>query len=128
MNYFASSLTSANALMVSGLNTGIRLNRVDNAPGGINPHHSYPRTSEVVVPLNIRKGKVLAFTTFNSHLPGVVVVPLNLFTSSILIDLLTKTFQVDANVKKFGIDPSDQGVDPFAGKIHNSQEHAFLSC
>ncbi|KAK5794719.1 hypothetical protein PVK06_035960 [Gossypium arboreum] len=119
-----------------GLNTlGISMNRVDFAPGGINPPHSHPRASEVGVviegkllvgfvttnnvyyskvltaghmfaiprglvhfQLNIGDGKALAYTAFNSHLPGAAIVPLNLFASSIPNEVLTKTFQVDADL------------------------------
>jgi quercetin dioxygenase-like cupin family protein len=49
---------------------------------------------------NVGPGKALAFTSFNSQLPGVAVVPLNLFASTPLIpnDVLTKTFQVGDDV------------------------------
>ncbi|XWS37413.1 hypothetical protein CRYUN_Cryun19dG0040800 [Craigia yunnanensis] len=120
----------------AGLNTlGISMNRLDFAPGGLNPPHLHPRASETgvviegkllvgfvtsnnvfyskvltagqmfVIPrglvhfqLNVGEGKALAFTAFNSHLPGAVVVPINLFASSIPNEVLTKTFQVDAGV------------------------------
>jgi len=58
---------------------------------------------------NVGKGKALAFTSFNSQLPGASVLPLNLFASkpSIPNNVLTKTFQVEDNVvnsikSKFG--------------------------
>jgi quercetin dioxygenase-like cupin family protein len=58
---------------------------------------------------NVGPGKVLAFVSFNSQLPGVAIVPLNLFAStpSIPNDVLTKTFQVGDDVvnsikSKFG--------------------------
>ncbi|XP_022775467.1 germin-like protein subfamily T member 2 [Durio zibethinus] len=133
---FASALTPGNVLTFPGLNTlGISMNRVDFAPGGLNPPHLHPRASETgvvikgkllvgfvtsnnvfyskvltagqmfVIPqglvhfqLNVGEGKALAFTAFNSHLPGAVVVPINLFASSIPNEVLTKTFQVDAGV------------------------------
>ncbi|XWS48093.1 hypothetical protein CRYUN_Cryun13aG0043300 [Craigia yunnanensis] len=135
-NIFASSLTPGNVLTFPGLNTlGLAMNRVDFAPGGLNPPHLHPRASETgvvikgkllvgfvasnnvfyskvltagqmfVIPrglvhfqLNVGEGKALAFTAFNSHLPGAVVVPINLFASSIPNAVLTKTFQVDADV------------------------------
>lgn len=60
---------------------------------------------------NVGPGKALAFTSFNSQLPGAAIVPLNLFASapSIPNDVLTKTFQVEDNVvnsikSKFGSD------------------------
>ena len=120
-NIFASSLTPGNVFTFPGLNTlGIAMNRVDFAPGGLNPPHLHPRASETgvvierklfvgfvrsnnvfyskiliagemfVIPgglvhfqLNVGEGKALAFTAFNSHLPGAVVIPINLFASSI---------------------------------------------
>ncbi|XP_022737320.1 germin-like protein subfamily T member 2 [Durio zibethinus] len=135
-NIFASSPTPANVLTFPGLNTlGIAMNRVDFAPGGLNPPHLHPRASETgvviegkllvgfvtsnnvfyskvltagqmfVIPrglvhfqLNVGEGKALAFAAFNSHLPGAVVVPINLFASLIPNEVLTKTFQVDAEV------------------------------
>jgi quercetin dioxygenase-like cupin family protein len=58
---------------------------------------------------NVGPGKALAFTSFNSQLPGAAIVPLNLFASAPLIpnDVLTKTFQVGDDVvnsikSKFG--------------------------
>ncbi|KAK8508694.1 hypothetical protein V6N13_116203 [Hibiscus sabdariffa] len=135
-NPFGSFLRPANVLTFPALNTlGIAMNRVDIAPGGINPPHSHPRASEAgvviqgkllvgfvttnnvfyskvltagqmfVVPrglvhfqLNVGDGNALAYTAFNSHLPGAAVLPLNLFASSIPNDVLTKTFQVDADI------------------------------
>ncbi|KAF5198207.1 Germin [Thalictrum thalictroides] len=47
-NVFGSNVTSANVLSFPGLNTlGISMNRVDFAPGGINPPHSHPRATEI---------------------------------------------------------------------------------
>ncbi|KAF8408026.1 hypothetical protein HHK36_007166 [Tetracentron sinense] len=56
-NVFGSLVTAANVLTFPGLNTlGISMNRVDFAPGGINPPHIHPRASETGV---IIKGKLL---------------------------------------------------------------------
>ncbi|KAM5570612.1 germin-like protein subfamily T member 2 [Rosa sericea] len=146
-NLYRWSVTAANVLAFPGLNTlGISMNRVDFAPGGLNPPHSHPRATEsgvvikgkllvgfvttnnvyhskvlsagqmFVVPrglvhfqLNVGKGKALAFTAFNSHLPGSSVLSFNLFAStpSIPDAVLTKAFQVDDDVinnirSKFG--------------------------
>ena len=135
---FGTNLTSANVLSFPGLNTlGVSMNRVDFAPGGVNPLHSHPRATETVLVIkgrllvgfvttgnvyfskvlssgqifvipkglvhfqrNVGKGKALAFTSFNSQLPGAAIVPLNLFASTPLIpnDVLTKTFQVGDDV------------------------------
>lgn len=122
------------------------MNRVDIAPGGINPPHSHPRATEsgvvvqgkllvgfittanvfyaknltagemFVIPrglvhfqLNVGTEKALIFTAFNSHLPGAVQVPLNLFGSrpSVPDQVLAKAFQVETSVvdeirSKFG--------------------------
>jgi|UniRef100_A0A2N9G678 quercetin dioxygenase-like cupin family protein len=56
---------------------------------------------------NVGKGKALAFTVFNGQLPGVVLLPTNLFASKIPNDVLTQTFQVNDAVvngikSKFG--------------------------
>ncbi|KAJ8748060.1 hypothetical protein K2173_012639 [Erythroxylum novogranatense] len=54
---FGWSVTAANVLAFPGLNTlGISMNRVDFAPGGLNPPHSHPRASETGV---VIKGKLL---------------------------------------------------------------------
>ncbi|KAI3429972.1 Germin-like protein [Psidium guajava] len=46
-NQFGMSLTPGNVLSFPGLNTlGISMNRVDFAPGGLNPPHSHPRATE----------------------------------------------------------------------------------
>ncbi|XP_021592990.1 germin-like protein subfamily T member 2 [Manihot esculenta] len=133
-NIFGWSVTPANVLTFPGLNTlGISMNRVEIAPGGLNPPHSHPRASETgvviegkllvgfvttsnvfhskvlsagqmfVIPrglvhfqLNVGEEKALLFTSFNSHLPGVVIAPTSLFASSPPIpnQVLTKAFRV----------------------------------
>uniref|UniRef100_A0A453M5A3 Cupin type-1 domain-containing protein n=1 Tax=Aegilops tauschii subsp. strangulata TaxID=200361 RepID=A0A453M5A3_AEGTS len=46
---FGSSVTSGNVAAFPGLNTlGVSINRVDLAPGGVNPLHSHPRAAELV--------------------------------------------------------------------------------
>ncbi|KAL2482483.1 Germin-like protein subfamily T member 1 [Forsythia ovata] len=137
-NPFGSIVTPGNVLAFPGLNTlGISMNRVDVAPGGLNPPHSHPRAAETgvlingkilvgiittgnvlyskilnpgqmfVIPkglihfeMNVGEEKALIFTAFNSHLPGAVVVPLNLFASkpSVPDGVLTKAFQVEKTV------------------------------
>lgn len=146
-NTFGRSVVQGNVLAFPGLNTlGISMNRVDIAPGGLNPPHSHPRATEsgiviqgtllvgiistsnvfyaknltagqmFVIPrglvhfqMNVGKDKALIFTAFNSHFPGAVVVPINLFGSRPPVpnDVLTKAFQVDQSVvdqirSKFG--------------------------
>ncbi|KAL6997261.1 hypothetical protein U1Q18_007385 [Sarracenia purpurea var. burkii] len=56
-NTFGVSVTAANVLEFPGLNMlGISMNRVDLAPGGLNPPHSHPRSSESGIVID---GKVL---------------------------------------------------------------------
>ncbi|KAF3437132.1 hypothetical protein FNV43_RR19885 [Rhamnella rubrinervis] len=60
-NAFGSAVTLGNVLEFPGLNTlGISMNRVDFAPGGINPPHSHPRATEsgVVIEGNLLVGFV----------------------------------------------------------------------
>ncbi|EXB29777.1 Germin-like protein subfamily T member 2 [Morus notabilis] len=146
-NAFGSSLTPGNVLAFPGLNTqGISMNRVDFAPGGLNPPHSHPRASETgvvitgkllvgfvttnnvfyskvltagqmfVVPRglvhfqqNVGEGNALAFTAFNSHLPGAALAATTLFASKPQVpnQVLTKAFQVEDDIvntikSKFG--------------------------
>ena len=47
-NMFGSNITAGSVQNFPGLNTlGLSMNRVDLAPGGINPLHSHPRASEI---------------------------------------------------------------------------------
>ncbi|XP_008779054.2 oxalate oxidase 1-like [Phoenix dactylifera] len=47
-NIFSSNVTSADVRSFPGLNTlGLSMNRVDFAPGGLNPPHSHPRATEL---------------------------------------------------------------------------------
>ncbi|KAF8408012.1 hypothetical protein HHK36_007152 [Tetracentron sinense] len=56
-NVFGTNVTSADVLVFPGLNTlGLSVNRVDFAPGGLNPPHIHPRASETSV---VIKGKLL---------------------------------------------------------------------
>ncbi|KAI9175166.1 hypothetical protein LWI28_028416 [Acer negundo] len=66
-NVFGSRVTPGNVLTFPGLNTlGISMNRVDFAPGGLNPPHSHPRASETGV---VIQGKLLVgfITTGNVY-------------------------------------------------------------
>ncbi|KAF8406014.1 hypothetical protein HHK36_008094 [Tetracentron sinense] len=57
-NVFGTNVTSADARAFPGLNTlGLSINRVDFAPGGLNPPHIHPRASETSV---VIEGKLLA--------------------------------------------------------------------
>ncbi|WOL04209.1 germin-like protein 3-8 [Canna indica] len=49
-NVIGSSVASANVLTFPALNTlGLSMNRVDVAPGGLNPPHSHPHASELIL-------------------------------------------------------------------------------
>jgi quercetin dioxygenase-like cupin family protein len=152
-NMFGSNITAGNVQSFPGLNTlGLSINRVDIAPGGVNPLHSHPRASEIVFVVegellvgfistanvfyskvlkagesfiiprglihfqyNTGKENALAITSFNSQLPGVVLAPLTVFGSkpAIPIDVLTKTFQVDASIIQLLMSKFGQATSPY---------------
>ncbi|KAJ7945941.1 Germin [Quillaja saponaria] len=71
-NTFGVNVTVGNVLAFPGLNTlGISMNRVDFAPGGVNPPHSHPRATETGV---VIEGKILVgfVTTGNVFFSKVV--------------------------------------------------------
>ncbi|XP_078180976.1 germin-like protein 3-8 [Carex rostrata] len=153
INMFGSNITAGSVQTFPGLNTlGLSMNRVDLAPGGVNPLHSHPHASEIgfvvqgemlvgfistadvfyskvvkvgesfIIPrglihfqYNTGKENGVAITAFNSQLPGVVLAPLTLFGSkpSIPIDVLTKTFQVDASVIQLLMSKFGQATSPY---------------
>ncbi|KAK1260065.1 Germin-like protein subfamily T member 1 [Acorus gramineus] len=56
-NPFGSNVTAGNVLAFPGLNTlGLSMNRIDLAPGGLNPPHHHPRATELEI---VVKGEVL---------------------------------------------------------------------
>ncbi|KAL5977261.1 hypothetical protein ACLOJK_021605 [Asimina triloba] len=63
-NRFGANVTAVNVAQIAGLNTlGVSMVRIDLAPGGVNPPHTHPRASEILVVL---KGTMLAaFVTSN---------------------------------------------------------------
>lgn len=74
-NAFGVSVTPGNVLAFPGLNSlGISMNRVDLAPGGINPPHSHPRATEsgVVIEGRVLVGLVTTGNVFYSKVltPG----------------------------------------------------------
>ncbi|KAF8677987.1 hypothetical protein HU200_046344 [Digitaria exilis] len=71
-NPFGVNSTRATASTFPGLNTlGVSITRVDMAPGGLNPPHSHPRASELVMVL---KGEVtVGFTSSANRLYSKVV-------------------------------------------------------
>lgn len=72
-NRFGSNITPGNVLSFPGLNTqGLAINRVDVAPGGVNPLHSHPRASELVHVLegNLLVGFISTENKFYSKVLG----------------------------------------------------------
>jgi len=66
-NIFGSLVTAGNVEKFAGLNTlGISMNRVDFAPGGVNPPHIHPRATEIAF---VVEGTILVgFITTNNTL------------------------------------------------------------
>uniref|UniRef100_A0ACD5W302 Uncharacterized protein n=2 Tax=Avena sativa TaxID=4498 RepID=A0ACD5W302_AVESA len=77
-NPFGVNSTRATVSVFPGLNTlGVSITRTDLAPGGINPPHSHPRGSELVL---VVKGEVMVgFTTSTNLLYSKVVKENELF-------------------------------------------------
>ncbi|XP_050223775.1 germin-like protein subfamily T member 2 [Mercurialis annua] len=77
-NKFGWAATPANVLAFPGLNTlGISMNRVDFAPGGLNPPHSHPRATETGV---VIQGKLLVgFVTTSNVFHSKVLSPGEMF-------------------------------------------------
>lgn len=77
-NIFGSSVTPANVLSFAGLNTlGVSMNRVDVAPGGVNPPHSHPRATELIILL---EGRLLVgFVSTNNQFFSKVLNPGEMF-------------------------------------------------
>ncbi|KAG2561017.1 germin-like protein 1-2 [Panicum virgatum] len=65
-NPFGANSTRATVSTFPGLNTlGVSITRVDLAPGGLNPPHSHPRASELVMVLS---GEVMVGFTSSANL------------------------------------------------------------
>ncbi|CAA2965447.1 germin 2-1 isoform X1 [Olea europaea subsp. europaea] len=147
-NPLGSKVTPVNVNQLPGLNTlGISLVRIDYAPYGLNPPHTHPRGTEVIVVVegtlyvgfvtsnpadpnmknklftktlypgdvfvfpeglihfqfNVGKTNAIVFAGLSSQNPGVITIANAVFGSDppINLDVLTKAFQVDANVIKY---------------------------
>ncbi|KAL2521154.1 Germin-like protein subfamily 1 member 18 [Forsythia ovata] len=147
-NPLGSKVTPVNVNQLPGLNTlGISLVRIDYAPYGLNPPHTHPRATEVLVVVegilfvgfvtsnpadpnvknklftktlypgdvfvfpeglihfqfNVGKTNAVAVAGLSSQNPGVITIANAVFGSDppINLDVLTKAFQVDANVIKY---------------------------
>ncbi|KAK4757044.1 hypothetical protein SAY87_007171 [Trapa incisa] len=143
-NKLGSTVTAVTVEQIPGLNTlGISLARIDFAPYGLNPPHTHPRGTEILVvvegelyvgfvtsnqlgnklitkvlkpgdvfvfpiglihfQLNVGETKAVAFAGLSSQNPGVITIANAVFGSKPPINpnVLTKAFQVDANVIKY---------------------------
>ncbi|CAB4289287.1 unnamed protein product [Prunus armeniaca] len=97
-NPVGSNVTAVNVDNLAGLNTlGISLARIDFAPNGLNPPHTHPRATEILVGLG---RNTLSFAGLSSQNPGVITIANAVFGSKPPInpDVLTKAFQVDNKV------------------------------
>ncbi|XP_048596561.1 germin-like protein subfamily 2 member 2 [Brassica napus] len=92
---------------IPGLNTlSVSLARIDYAPGGLNPPHTHPRTTEgelevgFITTKNNGKSPASVLSAFNSQLPGTVSVAAMLFAAEPALpeDVLTKTFQLGSKM------------------------------
>ncbi|GAV69735.1 Cupin_1 domain-containing protein [Cephalotus follicularis] len=138
-----SAVTLVNIDQIGGLNTlGISLARIDFAPYGLNPPHTHPRATEILVVLEgslhvgfvtsnpnnrlftkvLNVGDVFVFpiglihfqfnrgntpavaiSGLSSQNPGVITIANAVFGSNppISTDVLSKAFQIDANLVKY---------------------------
>ncbi|KAK9999245.1 hypothetical protein SO802_018848 [Lithocarpus litseifolius] len=93
-NKLGSSVNLVNIDKLPGLNTlGISLARLDFAPYGLNPPHTYLRGTELLT-------NVVAFAGLSSQNPGLITIANAVFGSNppITADILAKAFQLDKNV------------------------------
>ncbi|KAH7543384.1 hypothetical protein FEM48_Zijuj02G0178400 [Ziziphus jujuba var. spinosa] len=98
-----SAVNTANVEKIPGLNTlGISLARIDYAPYGLNPPHTHPRGTEILVVIEGTLGdyNAVAFAALSSQNAGVITIANAVFGSDPRInpDVLTKAFQVDKNI------------------------------
>ncbi|KAH7543365.1 hypothetical protein FEM48_Zijuj02G0176500 [Ziziphus jujuba var. spinosa] len=106
-NPVGSNVTPVAVNEIPGLNTlGISLARIDFAAYGLNPPHTHPRATEILVvvegALEFNRGdnNALAFAGLSSQNPGVIIIANAVIGSDPHInpDVLTKAFQVDKNI------------------------------
>ncbi|GMP26603.1 hypothetical protein CsSME_00002979 [Camellia sinensis var. sinensis] len=109
-NPVGSTITPVNVIQIPGLNTlGLSLPRVDFAPYGLNPPHTHPLATEILVVLeegfihfqfNERKTNAVAISGLSSQNPCVITIANAVFGSNpkIFDDVLAKAFQVDKKV------------------------------
>ncbi|KAK4589577.1 hypothetical protein RGQ29_020230 [Quercus rubra] len=102
-NKVGSNVTLVNVDKLAGLNTlGISLARLDFAPYGLNPPHTHPRGTELLVVIE-GETAALAFTGLSSQNPGVITIANAVFGSvpPINPNVLIKAFQLDNNVVEY---------------------------
>uniref|UniRef100_A0ACD5VQ28 Uncharacterized protein n=1 Tax=Avena sativa TaxID=4498 RepID=A0ACD5VQ28_AVESA len=79
-NPFGANTTRATVSAFPGLNTlGLSIARIDLAPGGLNPPHSHPRGSELVLVLVLKGEVMVGFTSGANRLYSKVVKENELF-------------------------------------------------
>ncbi|KAI3694983.1 hypothetical protein L1987_77970 [Smallanthus sonchifolius] len=107
-NTLGATVTTANVLQITGLNTlGVSMARIDYAPGGLNPPDTHPRATEIVFVLEgaldvgfVTTDNKLFSKTIKKPVAGTQRVAGALFASSPTVDdaVLTKAFQVGTEV------------------------------
>ncbi|CAN1282157.1 Putative germin-like protein 2-1 [Linum perenne] len=125
-NAMGSRVTPVAVTQIPGLNAlGISLVRIDFAPWGINPPHTHPRATEILIPdnrliskilhkgdvfvfpiglihyqRNVGYGNAVAIAGLSSQNPGVITVANSVFGAKPNISggILAKAFQVDKHV------------------------------
>ncbi|KAH7543371.1 hypothetical protein FEM48_Zijuj02G0177100 [Ziziphus jujuba var. spinosa] len=103
-NPLGSNVTQLNVDKTPGLNTlAISLARIDYAPYGLNPPHTQPRGTEMLVVIEgTLEGDYndVAFAALSSQNAGVITIANAVLGSDPCLnpDVLTKAFQVDKNI------------------------------
>ncbi|XP_077242670.1 germin-like protein 8-2 [Tasmannia lanceolata] len=116
-NRVGSNVTAVNVVQIPGLNTlGISMARIDFAPYGLNPPHTHPRGTEMIVvqegtllvglihfQFNVGQTNAVAIAALASQNPGVITIANAVFGTNLPIsdDVLAKAFQLDKKVVDF---------------------------
>ncbi|XP_077242663.1 germin-like protein 8-2 [Tasmannia lanceolata] len=116
-NRVGSNVTAVNVVQIPGLNNlGISMARIDFAPYGLNPPHTHPRGTEMIVvqegtllvglihfQFNVGQTNAVAIAALASQNPGVITIANAVFGSNLPIsdDVLAKAFQLDKKVVDF---------------------------
>ncbi|XP_059070999.1 putative germin-like protein 2-3 [Cryptomeria japonica] len=109
-NAVGSNVTMANVMQIPGLNTfGISLVRIDYAVGGINPPHTHPRATEVLVLLegqllqNVGHENAVAIAALSSKLPVAQTIANSLFAADPPLpdSVLAKAFRITQELVDF---------------------------